>query len=198
MDIERIICDIEKAMKAEGFMSALALTLTLPDVCAQIEYPSIYHKEEEYEGHKGQGAAYSKWYDEYIAKYEIDPESEGRVMTGRECWRLRCGLFHDVKIDMDNLMSSEKEEVRFEFIASTDSNNEYLMGGASMISTQSGQDGKMYHCIQLDIVNFCKKIIEVFRHTYLKNDEIKAKLDQNKVSFSYIDYPKRNRTNSAE
>ena len=36
--INRLIDDINKALDAEAYMAALALALTLPDICAKAEY----------------------------------------------------------------------------------------------------------------------------------------------------------------
>ena len=71
MKWEMFVEAIEDALDKECFLPALALTLVLPDICSEYEYPTIYKKKDEYNGHKGQGAAYAKWYDEYIYKYEL-------------------------------------------------------------------------------------------------------------------------------
>lgn len=34
------ILQIQKALNAEAYFPALALTLTLPDICGQVEYPT--------------------------------------------------------------------------------------------------------------------------------------------------------------
>jgi hypothetical protein len=47
-------------LKAEAYLSALALTLTLPDICGKAAYPEI----------KTAGDRYRKWYDEQIGKHE--------------------------------------------------------------------------------------------------------------------------------
>lgn len=74
-------------------MPALALSLVIPDICAKYDYPDIYNKKAEYNGHKGQGAAYAKWYDENIGNYDIDPITEIGLIDGSGCWRLRCSKF---------------------------------------------------------------------------------------------------------
>ena len=43
-----IIKEIEKALDNEMFLSALALTLTLPDICGKAEYPELGNKPERY------------------------------------------------------------------------------------------------------------------------------------------------------
>ncbi len=53
--IVKIVEDINKALDCEAYLSALSLTLMLPDVCGKAEYPNLKV-----------GEHYIKWYDEYI------------------------------------------------------------------------------------------------------------------------------------
>jgi hypothetical protein len=92
-----VIDEIEKAIQAELFLSALALALTLPDICGRAAYPDI----------RESGKRYKTWYDEYITKYD-EPDSldlgECLKFDGAACWGLRCALFH----------SSEMPDVKFD------------------------------------------------------------------------------------
>ena len=50
------INEIEFALKNKMYQSALALTLTLPDICGQVEMPSAKVK-----------ARYELWFNQYVA-----------------------------------------------------------------------------------------------------------------------------------
>lgn len=79
------IDEIKKALDAGAYFAALALSLTLPDICGQIEYP----------GSKV-GVRYVKWYDKYVKPlYFIkDDVAPKRQFDGEMCYALRCSLFH--------------------------------------------------------------------------------------------------------
>jgi hypothetical protein len=75
--VDTILDEIEKAIKAEFYYLAVALALTLPDICAAMESST---------GNTS-GAQYKAWYDEWLA--EKYPE-----MTGTDLYSLRCGVIH--------------------------------------------------------------------------------------------------------
>ena len=52
----RLIADVNKALEAESYFSALSLVLTFPDICGKAEYPQ----------EKSTAKRYKNWYDEYI------------------------------------------------------------------------------------------------------------------------------------
>ena len=86
MRMDKIATAIEDAIEKRCFLPALALTLVIPDICAKYDYPDIYNKKAEYNGRKGQGAAYSKWYDENIGNYDISPLTGIGLIDGFACW----------------------------------------------------------------------------------------------------------------
>ena len=63
--LELYIKDIKGALNNNLYFSALALTLTLPDICGQMMYPDLYSK-----------ARYQKWYYIYIGQYEESPHDK--------------------------------------------------------------------------------------------------------------------------
>ena len=86
MRTERIAFAIEDAIEKRCFLPALALSLVIPDICAQYDYPDIYNKR----GCKGK--AYAKWYNENIGNCDIDPLTGIGLLDGRSCWKLRCQI----------------------------------------------------------------------------------------------------------
>ena len=79
-EMETILQDIERALQQRFYYLGIAVTLTLPDICAASEQPSG--------GTKGRNqASYEAWYnDNLAAKYPS--------LTGADCYRLRCGVSH--------------------------------------------------------------------------------------------------------
>jgi hypothetical protein len=198
MKWETFVESIEDALDKECFLPALALTLILPDICSAYEYPIIYKKKEEYNGHKGQGAAYAKWYDEYIYKYELSDFSSCDVdkhileqaenfqkrstLTGFNCWKLRCGLLHNGELDIDDIWSDKnnQEFVDFKFTVSQGTQCGY--GGSVSVSTYSYRTDKKIE-IEMDLVMFCNKILAIFKNVYLTNDDFIKKTEDKSLKF---------------
>lgn len=183
MRMKRIATAIEDAIEKRCFLPALALTLIIPDVCAKYDYPEIYKKQAYYNGHRGQGAAYAKWYDERIAKADIDPITGTGFIDGRSCWELRCEFLHSGTIDLDDFMSENDNHITFKLISSKDSNLIVTIGGCS--SARYSEDMKNQD-IELDIANFCGEILAVLRHSYLTNDSFMKATENKKLN--YIEY----------
>lgn len=183
MRIAKIVDEIENAIQKKCFLPALALTLVIPDICAQYDYPEIYNKEEEYKEHKGQGAAYAKWYDENIGKYDLNPIAGIGLIDGRSCWKLRCGFLHSGSVDIDDVISDGEKCVTFKLISSKYSDLKGTIGGYSYISYS---EDKKNQEIELDVVNFCGKILAVLRESYL-NDKRFINETENKI-LNYFEY----------
>lgn len=64
--VDRIVKEINICLENDGYISALGMALTLPDICGKAEYPQ-WKKQ-------NVGLRYKKWYDEYIdsVKFQVD------------------------------------------------------------------------------------------------------------------------------
>ncbi|MDR0500306.1 MAG: hypothetical protein LBG97_03545, partial [Coriobacteriales bacterium] len=60
-----------RALEAKAYLSALALTLTLPDICGKAAYPFMKSRER-----------YRKWYDENIGKFDCRESCNFPVCDG--------------------------------------------------------------------------------------------------------------------
>lgn len=183
MRMDKIAIAIEDAIEKRCFLPALALSLVIPDICTQYDYPEIYKGKEAYHGHKGQGAAYAKWYDENIGNYDIDPLTGIGILDGRSFWKLRCEFLHSGSIDLDDFMSTDDKNVTFKLISSQYSNLKYTIGGCSSIMYS---EDKKDQEIELDIVNLCGKILAVLRHRYLNNKSF-IRITESEA-LNYIEY----------
>ena len=66
----QLIDDVNKALDAECYYSALTLALTFPDICGKAEYPK----------EKSTAKRYKDWYDDQIGRYEQSPCEQCRDM----------------------------------------------------------------------------------------------------------------------
>lgn len=90
------ISEIEQALKSNLYQAALALALTIPDICGAYQYPETSVR-----------LRYEKWFDEYVTPYYMPKilgkalDSNRRIMTGKICYCLRCAFFHSGNDDIN-------------------------------------------------------------------------------------------------
>ncbi len=110
--IDRIINDINKALDAEAYMAALALVLTLPDICGKVAYGETLRNKERY----------IKWYEDNIGKYEKSPNDNSKLkdtyLSGEVIYQLRCSVLHqgNPNIDKDKVQDFECKIDSFEIV----------------------------------------------------------------------------------
>ncbi|MCI8467934.1 MAG: hypothetical protein HFJ75_00250 [Eggerthellaceae bacterium] len=94
------IADMKRAAKAEAYISALSLALTIPDACGLRLYPELKKKSAE---------RYAMWFDEYVARWDYvelpkrekfwaaanGSEPRAAYFTGADCYQLRCVYLHE-------------------------------------------------------------------------------------------------------
>lgn len=76
--IDLICNDIQKAIDAGAYISALSLALVLPDWCGKAEYPN-----------KRPGCRYKKWYSESVGKHETYEGNNGPYLSADVVYSLR-------------------------------------------------------------------------------------------------------------
>lgn len=178
--IVRIISEIESSLKNENFLSALALALTLPDICGKAEYPTARN-----------GIRYKKWYDEYVGKYERPPDIYSKddpsqvvnddmpYMSGEIVYSLRNCFLHQgtPSIDKDSIQEPRCQVTHFTLTIASATN-----GGSSSVSHNCfmSEDRRT---LEINIVNLCCKLCLVAKSYY--ND--------NKEKFSFFQYDLKDR-----
>jgi hypothetical protein len=75
--MDTILQEIEKALNAKLYYLAVAMALTLPDICAALASPDG----------ESSGPKYKDWYNANLAKQYSN-------ITDVDCWKLRCGVLH--------------------------------------------------------------------------------------------------------
>lgn len=109
---------IREALEKECYLTALALALTLPDICGQIEYPELVNQN----GNRLVGEQYKKWFREWVGHYYADHtgfEQNGKYpknpyFTDKMCYQLRCAYLHSGNSDIDEF--GEKEDKQFTYV----------------------------------------------------------------------------------
>ena len=117
------INDIRKALDNDCWYSALALALTLPDICGEIEFKQFQNV----------GKRYRKWYFKHIESndYFTVSNNQANIFTSKDCYLLRCAFLHSHSYDIDNeyLKNTVREydgetylsiQTKFELYASRD------------------------------------------------------------------------------
>lgn len=87
------INDIERAIDAGAYLSAMALALTIPDIFGKICFPKL-----------STGERYQRWFDENIAENYAPPDETVRF-NGRLCFKLRCAYLHSGSVNDKELVN---------------------------------------------------------------------------------------------
>ncbi len=148
-----IIRDIENALENEVYLSALALSLTLPDICGKVEFPTI----------KSTKQRYIKWYDKHItANNYPNDHDEALKFNGERCYKLRCSYLHAGEVEQFDGIEN------FELIISNKTHPSVYGGGCSTIFID--QNGTKTYTIQQDVAQLCFWIHRCAEGFYKKHE----------------------------
>lgn len=158
--MNRLIKEIESNLENKNYLSALALTLTLPDICGKISYPE-----------DKVGERYRKWYDKHIYPYELAPTEDNQlnewIPNGLVIYKLRCNLLHDGSLDIDKEVKKEKgleDSYNYKF---------RLTDKLSSIGILSeGKDEDSSVLVRIGVEDFCKKICAVAEGFYYNENSM--------------------------
>ncbi len=93
--MEEYIQEVRDALKKECYLAALTLSMTLPDICSQVE-----------NGVKdGNRTLYINWIKKHMAEDSFHfPLSgfETQTFTGEMCYSLRCKVLHNGNTEVTN------------------------------------------------------------------------------------------------
>ena len=99
--------EVELNIEDGRWQSALALVLTLPDICGGIAFPEIvkryrdgravlYRKQRPT---RDVGNQYIRWFDTYaVPFFKVSAQDISLYICGERCWQLRCEYLHQNKI----------------------------------------------------------------------------------------------------
>lgn len=131
--LENILEDMFRALKNGAGYAALTLALTLPDVCAHLEYENPERTPRSYE-------LYRNWFDKYIT-----PRYDN--LTGHDCYYLRCGVSHFASAEHSKLGTFKRIMFALPTGAMVDMN--VILGDK--------------HTLQVDLERFCNVMADAVR-----------------------------------
>lgn len=97
--MQKKIKDIREALGNKTYYCALALALTLPDICCKVEKGLL-------SGENSDRNMYIAWIDKYVRFDDFHfPISgfEEQTFDGKMCYSLRCKVLHNGNTDVKNL-----------------------------------------------------------------------------------------------
>lgn len=111
--MEQRIKEIIKSINSECYLSALALSLTIPDICGQIEYPDMIYQDGRLKGRRKSKDQYIRWFDEYVKPYFFSDNKNApkHQMDGKSCYALRCAYLHAGNYDLKEQNSKIKIDI---------------------------------------------------------------------------------------
>lgn len=179
--IHRIIKEIDSSLVNENFLAALALALTLPDICGKAEFPN-----------EGNGSRYIKWFDNYVGKYEkpdmLDEKNPSNVvneampyMSGEIVYSLRNCFLHQ---GTPNIQKEKIREPRCQVTRFTLTIASAINGGSSSVANNCFMDSER-RTLEINIVNLCCKLCLT----------AKSYFEDNKEKFDFFQYDLQDRRN---
>lgn len=155
--------EVEFNIQDRRWQSALALALTLPDICGGIAFPDMVKRyrdgrvmlDRQKVPTRDVGGQYIRWFDTYASDYFKLSDSDVRpYICGERCWQLRCEYLHQNK---GFLNDTEEQTVRFHLGVNCGT----LV--CQMKKEKGSLDGQD---IRIDIEQFCLRMCQAARNYY--------------------------------
>ena len=146
--------DIRNALSSKCYYSALALALTIPDVCGVAAYPG-----------KNVSERYIKWYDKYASTYYNRNDQGNPYLSGEMVYNLRNTYLHQGNINVMSGKIKEESNQVDKFIFSIDEDIPEMT-----MSLEVGPEEKRvaFRMIIVDIVLLCdilcKSALDYYEH----------------------------------
>lgn len=161
--LERIVDEIDSCINNECFIAALALALTIPDICGKAEYPYANVTER-----------YIRWYNNFLGQYEkpVHPHAQDiPYLSGEVIYNLRNTLLHQGNPNINKAKIKEERCKVDQFVLTISSSHD---GGSSGIDSYGlDPDGKnpelVVRRMTVNVVNLCDKLTKVARSYYKEN-----------------------------
>lgn len=163
------IREIEKAIEHECYYSALALALTIPDICGKVYCPTLNRNRKRY----------IKWFDDHVAHYYQDPSNTVKirgtdiVFNGYACYLLRCAYLHSGNYDL----KAQNSDVKYKEFQLGYKKSPHRIHMYNAIVTETGEV-----ILNIDVSGLCKSICLAATEFYNNTS------DKEKFSDSIIKY----------
>ncbi|MFY3647045.1 hypothetical protein ACOTET_23105 [Achromobacter xylosoxidans] len=126
--LRAIVESVKLAVANSNWYAALALALTMPDICGKIDNPNL-----------GSQARYAAWFDTYIGpKYRRPVLGQEHIfMAGTDCYALRCSFLHEGGEHAEGRAQAVRAALdRFHFVAPKDGNCVHMNQFGSVLQLQ--------------------------------------------------------------
>lgn len=142
--MESILEEIERALSAGFYHSALMIALSMPDVCASLEA----------ENGRGGPNRYRAWYQRYLAEHYP-------FMNADDCYSLRNGVVHQANLNQPRTKDGKRAK-RFDRIIFQVPTRGGLMMHNNIFS-RSAPNTPSITVLQLNLQRFCQDVIGAVR-----------------------------------
>lgn len=107
--LREALASVHQALSEQNWLAALALVLTLPDICGKVAYPRV----------SGSQARYVAWFDQWLARpfgCAGRPDPDDPALCGADMYALRCAFLHEGR---DDISAQRARDLlgRFVFVA---------------------------------------------------------------------------------
>ncbi len=156
--------EIELNIRDQRWQSALALALTLPDICGGIAFPEIVKRyrdgrvrlDKQNQPTRDVGSRYIRWFDTHASSFfKLSEKDDAPYICGERCWQLRCEYLHQNKG-----FSNEQDTVNIRFHLGVNC--------GSSVCQFSGKLAGQENDIRIDIEQFCLRMCLAARKYYAK------------------------------
>ncbi|MDS0528471.1 hypothetical protein NNC19_22535 [Clostridium sp. SHJSY1] len=149
--------DIRNAIDNGSYLSALALALTLPDICGKVMF----------QGKKGR-SVYIDWFNEFVYPYyqsnnKYADKYEGTEFDGIACYCLRCAYLHSGNTDLGESNLHIKIN-QFDLCISSNKDSGVYVDMRGIITSNFSSE-KIYR-VRLDVRRLCKTLCDVAEKYY--------------------------------
>ena len=159
----KLISDINKARENECYFAALALALTLPDVCGKAEYPTLKN-----------GDRYKRWYDEHVGTYEKCScewcqKHPMPYLSGEIIYSLRNALLHQGTPGIDGRKIKDPVNQVDEFILVLEKKNEFdIYSDASSVTSvwDGNEKQELTRTYRVNVQRLCFILTRVAQEYY--------------------------------
>ena len=174
--------EVELNISDGRWQSALALALTLPDICGGIAFPEIVKRyrdgrvmlDRQKNPTRDVGGQYVHWFDEYAGEYfKISSSDEAPYICGERCWQLRCEYLHQNKGFLNN---ENESKVRFHLGVNC---------GTSVCQLDQATTHADGMDIRIDIEQFCLRMCQAARSYY---DDVHKEKDFSLYNTPVLDF----------
>lgn len=159
--IDKYVNDIRNSLSHKCYFSALALALTLPDICGRVEYPDTSVAE-----------GYISWYDKYLGNYfaqgKDDLGGNNPWLSGEVIYNLRNTFLHQgsPKITTSKIKEDANRVDRFILIL-----GDGTQIWDSTLSIDIGNGRLKFRTILVELTFLCDSICHSALKYYLNNKD---------------------------